>query len=663
MLSVKMAARLLVLVALIASVALTSADVVTKSDVARLKNSVLGFQDKNTGLFGDFKSTHQAVNSLVNLGLKNIPNSRALCKSLADALSKETDLEDIYYLSTSVVESLCEVAIEEETKQALQKGLKSNKLVPLHQAVVSILKLAGANRLNVNDFDFSGVVENVAQLMQADGTYSAAPLVVGHPYNAGLALEVLGSIFSGLPALEDSVRQQIRAASSKIEALMGHLKSSGSFTGIFDQGGLEVTATVLRGLSTLASSLSEDLDVTQEQFDRMTQFVMGQKLVGDLAGIFAFTTALEVLHDNHMYTPVALTLLEHPPLSTSVKVKLTNLFDEAVEASKVSLNKVVGQKELASNVALTASGNTYTADLAAAIRNLPSHGFATLQFTVVPKVAQGEAYKTQKFSFRVKFTSAITVESASIAVSESASSAKFDTVSFPSTLASTLSADSSKYFHLSFKTTSQDKNFRPHQAFVIFVNKATQAQGVFVPRFENGAYSLKLSLSSKDAVETLSGSGDYDVSIVIGDASASKPISWKLGQISLQINSAPKAAVVSRSAKPDQAHVFRTPDSRPSSLVSNVFTLFVLAPVAVLIYGLLNMGLNVQFPADSQQLIWTLSFQGVLAVMLFVLASYWIKLNIFQTLGALAVLACVAIVTGHEALKYVPARGARSKSD
>jgi len=106
-------------------------------------------------------------------------------------------------------------------------------------------------------------------------------------------------------------------------------------------------------------------------------------------------------------------------------------------------------------------------------------------------------------------------------------------------------------------------------------------------------------------------------------------------------------------------HTFRAPETRPRAVVSYIFTILVLAPLAWLLYSLSTVGLNLRFPSGVGY-IWTMLFQLSILSILLLFIVYWAMLNIFQALVGLALLGLVALFTGNQALRASSTDDARA---
>ena len=249
------------------------------------------------------------------------------------------------------------------------------------------------------------------------------------------------------------------------------------------------------------------------------------------------------------------------------------------------------------------------------------------------------------------------------------------TLTHPKTLDQVLEADDTQKMVMKFRITdSKDgSDVVPHQVFTIFKNRETSQEVVFVvepeevPQLEGGGstasdgkitvfkFDLNLGARAKDFDST---SGLYDVSLVIGDASISNNILWKVASIKLSFTSIVKPASIWFGAtwtkvhygpKPEITHVFRSPEKRPPTVVSDTFTFLVTVPpffLLAILWARIGINLNGFKPSLSGLIFF--SSLGAIFTLYFL---FWLQLDMFTTLKYLSGLGIIAFLSGHSLLK------------
>jgi len=176
--------------------------------------------------------------------------------------------------------------------------------------------------------------------------------------------------------------------------------------------------------------------------------------------------------------------------------------------------------------------------------------------------------------------------------------------------------------------------------------------GSFVAKGVDDQYVARLNLGSADVVESLSGAGEYSLSVLSGDSLLAEALRWQLGSINLSIADNGGADQEDPEVQPKKEikHVFRSPEPRAPKIIALAFSLLVLAPLAVLVLTVMGT-VRFSIPSVGGNFLWLVIFHGSIGAILFLYALYWIHLNIFQALAGLALLGPIATVAGNRALR------------
>ncbi|KIH69247.1 ribophorin II [Ancylostoma duodenale] len=150
-------------------------------------------------------------------------------------------------------------------------------------------------------------------------------------------------------------------------------------------------------------------------------------------------------------------------------------------------------------------------------------------------------------------------------------------------------------------------------------------------------------------------SGKYTAHLIIGDARIRTPMDWPFADFTLTIPPAvktvePKSHRVEYDPKPEIKHLFRQPEKRPPTVVSDAFTLICLAPLLLLLVLWFRIGFNFgNMPASA----WTLLFHLGLAALFALYFVFWLQLNMFETLKYLAGIAAFTYLAGNRVLRAI----------
>lgn len=95
-------------------------------------------------------------------------------------------------------------------------------------------------------------------------------------------------------------------------------------------------------------------------------------------------------------------------------------------------------------------------------------------------------------------------------------------------------------------------------------------------------------------------------------------------------------------------HLFRVPDKRPPRIVSDIFTGLCITPLVLLFVFWAKLGINVSNLSLSPSTIgFHVGFGGILALFF----TFWLQLNMFQTLRLLIPIAVFTFLCGNRVLR------------
>ncbi|PIO74706.1 hypothetical protein TELCIR_03279 [Teladorsagia circumcincta] len=159
-------------------------------------------------------------------------------------------------------------------------------------------------------------------------------------------------------------------------------------------------------------------------------------------------------------------------------------------------------------------------------------------------------------------------------------------------------------------------------------------------------------------------SGSYTAYLIIGDATIRAPMNWPFADFMLTLPPAPvevvpKSQRINYDVLPEIKHLFRQPEKRPPTIVSDAFTLICLAPLLLLLVLWFRIGLNF---GNMPLSLWTLIFHGSLTALFALYFVFWLQLNMFETLKYLAVVGGLTYLAGNRVLRAI-ADKRKSKSE
>merc|ERR1712038_68923 len=205
----------------------------------------------------------------------------------------------------------------------------------------------------------------------------------------------------------------------------------------------------------------------------------------------------------------------------------------------------------------------------------------------------------------------------------------------------------------------------PTQVFVQFAKGSRKSVFVAKTSDDDDDYTFNAEVESAAFYENIFGSGEYDVSLIVGDALLEKSFSWSVGKFAIEISPEVQAAFEEPEdlfkQLPDIVHQFKKADERPPAVLALVFTVLVLLLFWLLITVASHV--KVKLPSSPIEFLSTMIFQGTLAAFLALYALYWINLTIFQTLFGVGVLSTVALFSGNKSLSLLHERMSKKKRD
>jgi len=226
-------------------------------------------------------------------------------------------------------------------------------------------------------------------------------------------------------------------------------------------------------------------------------------------------------------------------------------------------------------------------------------------------------------------------------------------VEFGKKLPSVVKAEYFHHIYLDFKVKdASGKELQAQQAFVRLFNEKLGREYVAVGKSSGKGYTAHLNLRQA-ANEFYGQSGDYQVQLIVGDASIKNPAQWTIGTVNINYPSELRTEVPRSpfAVLPEIQHQFRKPEKRPHEAISSAFTIAVVAiPVLVLLVGLGRVGANLKDFPTGGNFIWAIGFEACLGCIIALYGLYWLSLDMIQTLSYLAVLMVPTLFFAHKNL-------------
>lgn len=147
--------------------------------------------------------------------------------------------------------------------------------------------------------------------------------------------------------------------------------------------------------------------------------------------------------------------------------------------------------------------------------------------------------------------------------------------------------------------------------------------------------------------------GSYSLRLILGDSNAANAIDWTFAEIyasfpSVAHSSSKKSQIVNYDPLPEIHHKFREPEVRPSAVISDTFALICLAPLLFLLVSWLRIGINF---GNIQFSLWALSFHVGLTAIFGLYFTFWLRLDMFETLKYLTIIGLPTFFCGNKLLQ------------
>uniref|UniRef100_A0A8C6VBX0 Dolichyl-diphosphooligosaccharide--protein glycosyltransferase subunit 2 n=1 Tax=Naja naja TaxID=35670 RepID=A0A8C6VBX0_NAJNA len=611
---------ILVLISVDKIAALTPSHYLTLHDVQRLQNSL----DRP---FSDLEGSYYTIVGLNQLGGK-VADEKAACNFIKSKLDPDS-IDSLFYAAQgSQALAGCEIAISNETRELLLEAIsEDSSITQIYHAVGALngfgLPLASQEALTALTSRLSKE-ENILATIQALQTASYL-----------------------------SQQADLRSIVEEIEDLVARLDDLGGVYLQFEEG-LEATALFVAATYRLSDHVGTEPAIKEDQLIQLMNAVFSKKNFEILSEAFSVACAAASLSQNRYHLPViAVTegpaaVSHHQPILT---LKVTNVMSQPLTQATVTLDhvkSVATKATVLQQSTFSLSGDVFELNFMSV---KPASGY--YDFTI--SINGDSRFIANKVELKVKVSTEVGITNVDLfTVDKDQSIApKTTRVTYPAKAKGSFTADSHQNFALSFQLVDVNTGAEliPHQTFVRLHNQKTGQEVVFVAEPDSkNIYKFELDTSERKT-EFDSASGIYTLYLIIGDATLENPILWNVADVVIKFpeEDAP-STVQSKSLftpKPEIQHLFREPEKRPPTVVSNTFTAMILSPLLLLFILWIKIGANISnFSFAPSTIIFHLGHAAMLGLMY----VYWTQLNMFQTLKYLALLGSLTFLAGNRML-------------
>ncbi|XP_077058929.1 dolichyl-diphosphooligosaccharide--protein glycosyltransferase subunit 2 isoform X1 [Siphateles boraxobius] len=611
---------LLVLSLVFETQTLTPSHHLTPTDVARLQ-AVLSQP------LTDLKSAYYSVVGLHKLGIF-VADADETCRFIKSNFDPSS-VESLFYAAeASQALSGCEISLSNETRDLLLATVSEDSTASqIHQSVSALSSLGLP--------------------LASQEVVSALKARISKEDN------VLAIILALQTASRLSQQAEFGDILEEIEDLAARLDDLGGEYLQFEEG-LEATALFVSAAYALSDHVDMEPPLKEDQVIQLVNSIFSKKSWDSLSEAFSVASAAAALSNNHFHVPVIVSTQGPAAVSHSqpfLQLQVTDVLCQPLSSARVlveSASAVSSKSAILSQAQFTLRDGVFELNFMA---SQPASGY--YQFSVV--IDGDSRFVANHVELKVKVSTRVAINNMDLSVVDKDQSIgpKTTRVEYLTKAKASFMADSHQNFVMMFQLVDETTGVEltPHQTFVRLHNQKTRQEVVFVAEPDSkNLYKFELDTAERKT-EFDSISGTYALYLMVGDATLDNPILWNVADVVLKFldEEAPSAiqAKTLYTPKPEIQHLFREPEKKPPTVVSNTFTALVLSPFLLLLILWFKLGANISNFTLSPS---TILFHVGHAAMLGLMYVYWTHLDMFQTLKYLAIIGSLTFLAGNRML-------------
>uniref|UniRef100_A0A674E454 Dolichyl-diphosphooligosaccharide--protein glycosyltransferase subunit 2 n=1 Tax=Salmo trutta TaxID=8032 RepID=A0A674E454_SALTR len=611
--------------------ALTPSHHLSLSDVARLQALL-------SQPFTDLASAYYSIVGLSKLGA-SVADENDACHFLKAQLDPMSVDSLFFAAEASQAISDCEIPVSNETRDILLAAVSEDSTVTQIFRAVSALSSLG---LPLASQEVVGAL--VARIAKEDNVLAITT-----------ALQT---------ATRLSQQADFGGILEEIEDLAARLDDLGGVYLQFEEG-LEATALFVTAAYTLSDHVDTEPPLKEDQVIQLVNSVFSKKSWQSLSEAFSVACAAAALSNNRFQVPVIVstqgpaTVSHNQPI---LQLLVTDVLSNPLASASVAVESA--QAVVSKNVILTQAPFSLRDGIFELnfMTSQPASGY--YQFSVA--ITGDTRLVASQVELKVKVSTEVAITNMDLSVVDKDQSigTKTSRVDYPFKAKGSFTADSHQNIAMTFQLVDVNTGVEltPHQTFVRLHNHKTGQEVVFVAEPDSkNLYKFELDTAERKS-EFDSMSGTYALHLIVGDATLENPILWNVADVVLKfLDEEAPAAIQSKTLympKPDIQHLFREPEKKPPTVVSNAFTALVLSPFLLLLILWFKLGANISNFSLSPSAV---LFHVGHACMLGLMYVYWTHLNMFQTLKYLAIIGSLTFLAGNRMLAQKAVKRIASK--
>ncbi|KAJ7998537.1 hypothetical protein DPEC_G00205940 [Dallia pectoralis] len=577
--------------------------------------------------FTDLASAYYSIVGLSKLGA-TVADENDACQFLKGQLDPMS-VDSLFFASeASQAISDCEIPVSNETRDILLAAVSEDSTVTQIFRAVSALTSLG---LPLSSQEVVSAL--VARIAKEDNVVAITT-----------ALQT---------ATRLSQQADLGGILEEIEDLAARLDDLGGMYLQFEEG-LEATALFVTAAYTLSDHVETEPPLKEDQVIQLVNSVFSKKSWDSLSEAFSVACAASALSNNRFHVPVIVSALGAATVShrqPTLQLLVTDILSNPMASASVlleSAQSVASKSVVLSQTPFTLRDGVFELNFMA---SQPASGY--YQFSVA--VSGDSRLVANQVELKVKVSTEVAITNMDLSVVDKDQSigTKTSRVEYPFKAKGTFTADSHQNFVMTFQLVDVNTGVEltPHQTFVRLHNQKTGQEVVFVAEPDSkNLYKFELDTAERKS-EFDSMSGTYALHLIVGDATLENPILWSVADVVLKfLDEEAPTTIPSKTLympKPDIQHLFREPEKKPPTVVSNAFTALVLSPLLLLLILWIKLGANISNFSFTPS---SILFHVGHACMLGLMYVYWTHLNMFQTLQYLAIIGSLTFLAGNRML-------------
>uniref|UniRef100_A0A6Q2WU70 Dolichyl-diphosphooligosaccharide--protein glycosyltransferase subunit 2 n=1 Tax=Esox lucius TaxID=8010 RepID=A0A6Q2WU70_ESOLU len=588
--------------------ALTPSHHLSLSDVERLQGVL-------SQPFTDLASAYYSIVGLSKLGAA-VADENDACQFLKAHLDPMSVDSLFFAAEASQALSDCEIPVSNETRDILLAAVSEDSTVTQIFRAVSALSSLGLPLASQEV-----VSALVARIAKEDNVLAITT-----------ALQT---------ATRLSQQAELGGILEEIEDLAARLDDLGGVYLQFEEG-LEATALFVTAAYALSDHVETEPPLKEDQVIQLVNSVFSKKSWDSLSEAFSVACAAAALSENRFHVPVVVSTQGPATVSHSQPVL-------QVHSAVTWLLKAAGL--LCFSSALQPAPFHHGVFQLNFMASQPASGY--YQFSVA--VSGDSRLVANQVELKVKVSTEVAITNMDLSVVDKDQSigTKTSRVDYPFKAKGSFTADSHQNFVMTFQLVDVNTGVEltPHQTFVRLHNQKTGQEVVFVAEPDSkNLYKFELDTAERKS-EFDSMSGTYALHLIVGDATLENPILWNVADVVLKFLDEEAPTTIQAKTlympKPEIQHLFREPEKKPPTVVSNTFTALVLSPLLLLLILWVKLGANISnFSLTPSSVLFHVGH----ACMLGLMYVYWSHLNMFQTLQYLAIIGSLTFLAGNRML-------------